>query len=1188
MKLLRFLTAVLLSVLIPAGPVLSQQAIQDAEVVVMPTGETLLRWFGHQGRTYFIQASNPNDHLRTWIWSNLIDYADNQVISHQVGSTADKAFFRLHFTDSPLPAGVTPEDWDADGDGLSNALELSLQGNPLNIDTSGDGIPDGWTYIHDLPILEDNSSKLFKEGPETNLEAYRQGVQAHPNATIDNLDGDGIENNLDADPNDIDVDWERATVSAYALIELTVPTSPGQVRDLNDNCEVLFDNGLWSEGVWTELPTPDEEGEAEIPGSEYNPHTFNTNGHVWSHLHESGLVAGTQYFSLGAPGDFEHVPHVITLAPESQLASSSQVSPGWADTVGFRSLTPLGIDSLQRIFTYKLRTEIDSNEPPHASLLILNPMLEAVSTLPFDSSKRISTAAVSASGVMLAHTTPFGAGGPYQLKLWNVDGENVPNPLQADQSEYIYDLSVAELADGRVLATSQSFLTSRVGSLKPGEDMKLIPSLTGKNIRRFAGDGTAMTADHKMWINGELIPIRDLCPAYGDLLDDDFSFQVHKANKHGIYLIEAHKENQSLPMLLMPVEVVPDHNRDGMINDEDRGKVTDENPLMFWTNDDDDSNEEPHFGDVPGSEVDGTDMVVNGKRDLIDFFPIELRLKKILEILPAAAYSYTISHPTGAFHFIEMPNVQPGSSPEGQGAGSYLKNPAMVDEVMTRQMHDTAGQGTKLSAPYLDAAKVGEGILLFEAASETDQSFELIITKKNGGAEIARIPRALPLEMVNNPESMYWRLNIRPAAMGQAPGNVQEPANAKFKSTRKDQWFIFCHGYNVSEEAARGWNSEIFKRLHQEGSDARFVGVTWEGNQGQIDLSMIHGRIFTPDYWRNVYNAFASSHALATRINGLTGSSKSKTIIAGHSLGNMLVSSAICDYGLKAGQYFMFNSAVPREAYSSSYVAQDRGNMRNPEWEDYPTRLWSSDWKDLYASSDGRNKLTWQNRFTDLKDETTPFNYYSTGEDVAAGSVGGGKPNLITVVVKGSGAWISQEMNKGLANKAAVNGFATGDWNAGGGWGFNLDHYTDYRPNPLDPPEFPPGTPLPDTSEITENQLRANPFFKPFTKLKLIGGGANPAADGTEINSTADAAHASHYAIRAWMLAHEIPSLSKPTASGPLDGVGGAGILGANMEFEFKSGNWGPWIHSALKDQDHTQVWKLYQNMCDKGSLKKP
>jgi hypothetical protein len=48
------------------------------------------------------------------------------------------------------------------------------------------------------------------------------------------------------------------------------------------------------------------------------------------------------------------------------------------------------------------------------------------------------------------------------------------------------------------------------------------------------------------------------------------------------------------------------------------------------------------------------------------------------------------------------------------------------------------------------------------------------------------------------------------------------------------------------------------------GSDSKFLGVTWEGNQGRLSASIPLAGGFAPDYWRNVYNAFSSSQALAT------------------------------------------------------------------------------------------------------------------------------------------------------------------------------------------------------------------------------------------------------------------------------------------------------------------------------------
>jgi hypothetical protein len=548
-------------------------------------------------------------------------------------------------------------------------------------------------------------------------------------------------------------------------------------------------------------------------------------------------------------------------------------------------------------------------------------------------------------------------------------------------------------------------------------------------------------------------------------------------------------------------------------------------------------------------------------------------------VLPPNEYSYRISHPTGALNFIEMPNVQPDSSPDGQGAGSYLRNQTMADEAMARPMNDTAGVGSELSIEYLDAVKNDMGVLLFESKSATNQSFELIVSKKSDSSEMARIPSEAWMNLVPV-EDMFWRANIRPAANGQTPGAVVAPANAKFRDSRKDRWFVFCHGYNVNEEDARGWNAETFKRLHHKGSNARFLGISWEGNKGQLGGDLPFGTVFTPDYWRNAYNAFASSFALKSTVNGLPGNSKSKTVIAGHSMGNLIASSAICDHGLLADQYFLLNAAVAREAYSPGHITTDRHLVRHPTWDTYPTRLWSSDWFALFPN-DARKNLTWQGRFGSLAIKTTPHNYYSSTEDVLDNGTGS-VPPIAGLLVKDTGAWIKQEMSKGGATKAFVTGGGSNNWTSNGGWAFNPNQYLNYRPDPLEPGG---GTPD-DTANITEAQLRANPFFKPFTKLKLVNGGAVPdSSNGIDLAGAGGAAHASDYSIRAWLLSHDVPAISNPTGKNSVFSTQAAPNQDTDID-SLKVGNWGAWKHSDMKNAPMDVVGKLYEKMVERGNLK--
>ena len=123
---------------------------------------------------------------------------------------------------------------------------------------------------------------------------------------------------------------------------------------------------------------------------------------------------------------------------------------------------------------------------------------------------------------------------------------------------------------------------------------------------------------------------------------------------------------------------------------------------------------------------------------------------------------------------------------------------------------------------------------------------------------------------------------------------------------RNGKHFIFVHGYNVSGDDSQGWHAEIFKRLYWSGSEAMFTGISWEGNESQIPFNMK-----SPDYWNNVTNAFQTSKSVSEFAALLPG----EKTIAAHSLGNMVVSSAIADHDLEVENYFMIDAAGPMEAY---------------------------------------------------------------------------------------------------------------------------------------------------------------------------------------------------------------------------------------------------------------------------------
>jgi hypothetical protein len=176
-----------------AIPQLSAQGngIEQASELVTVGPDKFLRWYGHDERTYFIQVSDPNDHLKRWTWAPIIESGNNADISYEVDGTADKGFFRLKYTDQPT---TDPDNDDFDGDSISNIDEVSYyNSDPLDSDTDNDGMPDGYevTYYFDLNF--DEGGYDYDSDGLTNLGEYNAGSEPYYSDT----DGDGMKDGFE-------------------------------------------------------------------------------------------------------------------------------------------------------------------------------------------------------------------------------------------------------------------------------------------------------------------------------------------------------------------------------------------------------------------------------------------------------------------------------------------------------------------------------------------------------------------------------------------------------------------------------------------------------------------------------------------------------------------------------------------------------------------------------------------------------------------------------------------------------------------------------------------------------------------------------------------------------------------------------------------------------------------------------
>jgi hypothetical protein len=251
-----------------------------------------------------------------------------------------------------------------------------------------------------------------------------------------------------------------------------------------------------------------------------------------------------------------------------------------------------------------------------------------------------------------------------------------------------------------------------------------------------------------------------------------------------------------------------------------------------------------------------------------------------------------------------------------------------------------------------------------------------------------------------------------------------------------------------------------------------FTGVTWRGDEGNAAL-----------YYKNTQNAFQTAPFLAASVSLLPG----EKYIAGHSLGNMVVSSAIADYHLSVTKYFMINAAVATEAYDELVITDETiDNMMCPgvspttgfpSWVIYRNlmHLWASQWYDFFPNEDGRHGLTWRNRFNSI---SNAINYYSSGEDVLKN--GDGKLH----VPAQEGIWACQEMLKGTDWLEYLDDIFPQLPNSQGGWGYNSYYFQ----KELVDQELKDRLMTPEEAAyLTPDNLREHTFFRPFDNKEICG-----------------------------------------------------------------------------------------------------
>lgn len=627
---------------------------------------------------------------------------------------------------------------------------------------------------------------------------------------------------------------------------------------------------------------------------------------------------------------------------------------------------------------------------------------------------------------------------------------------------------------------------------------------------------------------------------------------------------------------VVTMNLVPDWNHDREVSAADAEQASVGGPFRFWINDDDDAGDVANE-DTPGqnlwgaSKADHGDFWVNGRCDLLDYFPVWLDLSRPLAAFsPSDGFEYRLRHADGAVNAVysDLLRAQAGRFliAETNAFGPDLNRAAHE----ARKFAIPAG-GALLHTNFLSriTADGRKGVLLLEGAAGSAAPLTLEVRKD--GQTIFQ--REMPLSL-SGVEAMYRKVNLRNMTN---PGALPEPANFPDRLC-SDKNLVFLHGYqpDVGESGdMSAWLAEMFKRHYQSGSRAKFHGVLWYSNQGD-----------PMDYQRSVTNAFQTAPILKSYVQGLSG----PVVVEAHSLGNMVVSSALADHQMSVDKYMMCNAAVASEAYDQA--APQTNSLVGEWWDDYDDRTWAANWYRLFAGMrDARTNLTWRGRFRRMVLQADVYNFYSDGDEVfdltptlglMTGALGVDADwvfvlpvNIVVNVNFGRYSWQKQELFKGTRYS---NGWSSFGGTPDAGWGFAAEMVYISRGGVDAWVLVTQYTNAAGANSASDESLREYPVFKHEPDW-LIG------------SNTLSQTKVDH------LLSMGVPALSSAAGRTAIRAI----LIPADRQLnlnsvDFKPNGWpsvghvlidaGKWLHNDMKDVSYFHNYRFFDMMATEGQIR--
>lgn len=721
-----------------------------------------------------------------------------------------------------------------------------------------------------------------------------------------------------------------------------------------------------------------------------------------------------------------------------------------------------------------------------------------------------------------------------------------------------------------------------------------------------------------------------------DSAGDEPYFALHghawseKLRDHRLVINEPKTTAEDIGLFtVVKLNVVPDYDRDHVIGKKDEEQLCMDKKFYWWNNDDYDSGDSANIFSDTGSDIHGgheslrreiqernarrrsewvssggsfggppedelepqkqncDDDIVNGRRDLLDFFPMWVDAFKALGLFKGVpGIGLRLEFPGFGIVDTDLETKSAGKflyEKHSTADGKMALHEAYVDNFGTTTFTEKRSTGlffSRTMEAFLQKIKESpkNGILMVEGSGGRDVTLHL--TKKNAKTgEIEDVVSATTPMSARDVRDFYSEVSLY----------KEQPEIIRERETELDELFdekkdvVSLHGFKVTAAKADGWHSEFFKRLYQSQSYARFWGITWNGAYDDGKWYHSAGQF----YHRDAAYAFVTGKRLKVFLDENRGNKmKGEVSVMAHSLGNMVVSSAIALEGMGVNRYFMLDAAVPAEAYDGE---RDDVRMINYQWKDYPKKSFCSKWYQRFEGApdveedgkkvrDARQDLKWPSLFSKIN--CAVYNYYSDGDEVFElrqdVEMGDGRKRRVGYDLS-QYSWQKQEIGKGANmafNLIIDESKELGISEHSGGWGFHLPRFWRDRWGIRD--FLPAVYSAAQAKEASDEKLRKNPVFahtpekayewekydNEYTRTQKMG-----------------------------LLCHVVPAMSE--SAGHVE-IAKKKNRNLNDDKDFKKG-WGRsgwpydqrWLHCDLKDMAYYFNFKAWNQIVADGNFMK-